>query len=458
MTGFRWTAAAVREALGLGDGAGDADAAYAGVSTDSRTLEAGDLFVALEGDAFDGHDFVDQAVAAGARGVVLRRAVDVPDQVAIYRVEDTLVALGRLARFRRLALPARVVGITGSSGKTTTKELLKAAVGTRLRVHANRGNFNNRIGVPLTLLEAPEDAEVVISEMGTSLPGEIRALVEIGVPDVAILTTVAESHLEGLGTLQGVLEEKLDLLRGLRPGAVALAGDEPPILPDAVRSARPDARIVGTGDAADPADRPEDVRPDTQGRYTFRWHGAAVTLPAPGRHILQDALLALAAAEALGVPPEDAARGLAGMESRGMRGEERHIGPVLVVLDCYNANPQSTRAALDTLVMRAAKGPRIAILGSMLELGHETDALHERVLNYALAVGLDRVVATGAFATAAPDRNDPALIRAEDPEDGFRAVQDDLEEGAVVLLKASRGVALERLLPVMERALTGEGG
>jgi UDP-N-acetylmuramoyl-tripeptide--D-alanyl-D-alanine ligase len=458
VTAFRWTDAAVREALGLQDAPGDPSARYARVSTDSRTLEAGDLFVALEGTAFDGHDFVDQAVAAGARGVVLRRPLEVPSDVLTYQVEDTLVALGRLGRFRRLALPARVVGITGSSGKTTTKELLRAALAPGLRVHANRGNFNNRIGVPLTLLEAPEDAEVVISEMGTSVPGEIRTLVEIGVPDVAILTTVAESHLEGLGSLQGVLEEKLDILRGLPARGVALVGDIPSILPPAARDVRPDVRVLGTTDAADAAERPEAVRPDERGRYTFRWHGAEVVLPAPGRHILQDALLALAAAEALGVPAEDAARGIAAMEPGGMRGEERRIGSVVVVMDCYNANPQSTRAALDTLMMRVAQGPRVAILGTMLELGAESEALHERVLNYALAAGLDRVVATGAFAAAAPDRRDPALIRAEDPEAGLQAVLGDLTDGAVVLLKASRGVALERLVPVMERELAEEDG
>ncbi|MEJ2539551.1 MAG: UDP-N-acetylmuramoyl-tripeptide--D-alanyl-D-alanine ligase [Gemmatimonadota bacterium] len=232
MSRFRWSDASVRRALGLPAGETGGEGVYGGVSTDSRTLEAGDLFVALEGDSFDGHDYVDQAVAAGARGVVVRRELDVPDSVAVYPVPDTLVALGRLARFRRDALPARLVAITGSSGKTTTKEFLRAALADSLRVHANRGNFNNRIGVPLTLLEAPEDTQVVVSEMGTSGPGEIRALVEIGRPDVALLTTVAESHLDGLGDLDGVLREKLDIFHGLPEAGIAIAGDVPPLLPD----------------------------------------------------------------------------------------------------------------------------------------------------------------------------------------------------------------------------------
>jgi UDP-N-acetylmuramoyl-tripeptide--D-alanyl-D-alanine ligase len=470
---FRWTDSAVRVALGLPeepaaevasafDGERPAaeareEFAFTGVSTDSRTLEAGDLFVALEGESFDGHEYVDQAVAAGARGVVVHRAVSVPPSVVTYMVDDTLLALGHLARFRRDALPARVVGITGSSGKTTTKEFLRAALETTLKVHANRGNFNNRIGVPLTLLEAPVGAEVVVSEMGTSGPGEIRALVEIGRPDVAILTTVAESHLEGLGSLEGVLREKLDIFHGLPESATAIVGDLPPLLPEAARASRPGVRVVGTTDQADEGSRPDEVSVDETGRYTFVWRGAGVTLPAPGRHMLQDAVLALVAAETLGVPPEAAARGIAGMRLEGMRGEERRIGPVTVVLDCYNANPQSVRAALDTLAIRAADGPRVAVLGTMLELGDESGALHDRVLNYALSVGLDAVVATGAFAEAAPGRDHPALIRAVDPEEGWGRVRDRLADGGLVLLKASRGVALERLVPVLKRDLGEEG-
>lgn len=457
MTAFRWTDAAVREALNLPSDPGFEGRTFARVSTDSRTVEAGDLFLALEGGNFDGHEYVDQAVGSGAEGVVVHRRVDVPDGTPVYRVPDTLTALGQLARLRRERLPARVVGITGSSGKTTTKEFLRAALQGTYRVHANRGNYNNRIGVPLTLLGAPLDTEVVVSEMGTSGPGEIRALVEIGRPDVAILTTVAESHLEGLGSIEGVLREKLDIFHGLPEAGTAIVGDEPSLLSDAAPRVRPGVLIVGTTDRADPDCRPDDVQVDEAGRFSFDWDGVRVTLPAPGRHMLQDALLALVAARTLGVDAESAARGIAAMRPGGMRGEERRIGPVTVILDCYNANPQSTRAALDTLALRAADGPRVAILGSMLELGEESEALHDRVLNYALSVGLDRVVATGDFAQAAPRRTSSTLIRARDPEQGWVELREEVRDGGLVLLKASRGVALEKLVPVMERDL-GEGG
>ena len=456
MTGFRWTDSAVREALGVSRSGSVAGTVFTRIATDSRTLEAGDLFLALEGSSFDGHEYVDEAIAAGALGVVVHRPVDAPEAVLVYEVPDTLVALGQLARFRREHLPAQVVGITGSSGKTTTKEFLRAALGETLRVHANRGNYNNRIGVPLTLLEAPVDAQVIVSEMGTSGPGEIRALVEIGRPDVAILTTVAESHLDGLGSIEGVLREKLDIFHGLPETGTAIVGDEPALLAEAISSARPDALVVGTTDRADPDCRPRDVEVDEGGRFSFRWEGSEVTLPAPGRHMLQDALLALVAARTLGVSPESAVRGIAEMRPEGMRGEERKIGPTTLILDCYNANPQSTRAALDTLPLRAADGPRVAILGTMLELGQESDALHDRVLNYALSTGLDRVVATGDFAEAAPDRETERLIRARDPEEGWAEVRDLVARGGLVLLKASRGVALERLVPLVERELGEE--
>ena len=209
---FAWTDEAIRAALAL-EGPPRAERSYTGILTDSRSIQGGELFVALEGERFDGHEFVAAALEAGCRGAVVSRDVSVPDGAVLYRVPDTLVALGDLARYRRLALPARVVGVTGSVGKTTTKELLAAALGSTLRVHATPGNLNNRIGLPLTLLAAPTDAEVVVAEMGTNEPGEIACLAAIARSDVAVVTTVGESHLEKLGSVEGVLEEKLDLVR-----------------------------------------------------------------------------------------------------------------------------------------------------------------------------------------------------------------------------------------------------
>ncbi|UCC26538.1 MAG: UDP-N-acetylmuramoyl-tripeptide--D-alanyl-D-alanine ligase [Gemmatimonadales bacterium] len=451
---FAWTDEEVRAALGLeGGSAGE----YPGISTDTRALGPGELFVALTGERFDGHAFLAAAAAAGARGAVVSQAVEPPEGMVLYRVEDTLVALGDLARHRRIAMGARVVGITGSSGKTSTKDFTRGALAGHFRVHATRGNRNNRVGLPLTLLEAPEDAEVIVAEMGTSEPGEIRELVRIGLPDVGVVVTVSESHLDCLVDLDGVMTEKLDMIRGLAPEAVGLVGDTPESLPRSAREIRSDVRVAGLSTGSDPELRPCRLQVDSRGRYRFAWRGEVVSLRVAGRHMAYDAVIALAIADILGVPADLAAEGVSSVRATGMRGEERRVGAVRLLIDCYNANPQSTRAALDALAARTGNGPRAVILGTMLELGSRAAALHDEVLDYALSLGLDLVVATGAFATALPGRSGATLIRAEDPGEGYRAVLPVLRQGGVLLLKASRGVALERLIPALETELLGGG-
>jgi UDP-N-acetylmuramoyl-tripeptide--D-alanyl-D-alanine ligase len=451
---FEWSDAAVRRALEL---PGAADAVHVRVCTDTRSAEKGDLFVALNGPNFDGHDFLEAAAAAGASGAVVSHDVPVPSGMVQYHVDDTLVALGRLARFRRDALPAQVVAITGSSGKTSTKDFTRAALAETFRVHATTGNLNNRVGVPLTLLEAPAEAQVLVVELGTSEPGEIAALTAMTRPDVAAVITVSESHLDQLVDLEGVVREKLDLLRGLEPGAVGVVGDVPDFLPERARKILRDVRVAGLTDSADPDLRPSRLTVDSAGRYGFRWQGAEIRMEVAGRHMAYNAVLALALARILGVPAEAAARGVSSVSTTTMRGEIVEAGPLSVVVDCYNANPQSTRAALDTLASRAGEGRRIAFLGTMLELGTGSDTLHGEVLDYALDRGLDLVVATGDFADALPDLKDPRLVRFADPEAAYQRVLPILREGGTLLLKASRGVRLERILPRLEEDLSGAG-
>jgi len=449
MTGpsFAWTDRAVRDALGLKHHAAS-DVEFTGVSTDSRTTREGELYVALEGDRFDGHDFVADAVAAGARGAVVSRQVTEAGRVTMYAVEDTLEALGALAGHRRRALPARVVGITGSVGKTTTKDLAAAALAPSLRVHVTRGNYNNRIGLPLTLLGAPVDTQVVMAEMGTNEPGEIAILASIAAPDVGVVTTIGESHLEKLGSVKGVLEEKLDLLRGLAPFGQAVVGDEPPELAYGARRVVRGVRVAGWGEDADSDLRPEQVEVDHWGHHGFAWRGSRVSLGIPGRHVVTNALLALAVAEAEGVEPEEAASGISTVRSGGMRGEICRIGNLTLLLDCYNANPPSVRAALDLLEAYGDAARRVAILGSMLELGPQSPQLHRAVLADALGRGLDLVAATGEFARAARDMGATAgkdIVLHDDPEAAYALLRDRLEGDETILLKASRGVALERL-------------
>ncbi len=454
MSAFAWTDAAVRDALGLRTDLAEEDVRFGAVSTDSRTIGDGDLYVALVGDRFDGHDFVADALARGARGAVVSKPVagEHPD-ARLYPVSDTLEALGALAAHRRRALRVPVVGLTGSVGKTTTKDLTCAALEGTLRVHATRANLNNRIGMPLTLLATPDDAEVVVLEMGTNEPGEIGKLASVARPDVGVVTTVSESHLERLGSLEGVLEEKLDLLRGLAENGRALVGDEPAMLVEGARRIRTVVRVAGWSERADEDLRPRDVEVDHWGAYSFAWHGQRVTLGIPGRHSVANALLALAIADLLGVPARAAARGVSGAKPRSMRAELRRIGDLTVIVDCYNANPQSVRAALDLLEAQAEASSRVAMLGTMLELGEASDQLHRDVLDDALGRDVDLVVATGAFAVAAravEELDADRVVTAPGWREAYPALRARLDGHEVILLKASRGVAMEGVLPLLE--------
>ncbi len=476
-TEFRWTVAAVREALGLSAVASpdDLDHVFHAISTDSRIVADGDLFVALEGPSFDGHDFVLEAANRGAAGAVVRRIPGtIHEGFLLFPVPDTLAALGALAHHRRLRLPARVVAVTGSSGKTTTKEMLRAALAGSMRVHATSANLNNRVGVPLTLLGAPGDADALVVEVGTSEPGEIAALRAVVHPDVAVITTVGASHVEGLGGIEGVFREKLSMFEALPATTVLVTGDEPAELAERARAAAPGHPLVVTGlsDRADQRWRGRRVEVDPDGRWKVAIPGGSFDAPVPGIHGARCALLALAVADLLGVAPDAARAGLAETRLPGLRSEIRRLPGGVVLADCYNANPQSTRAALAWLATIPSKGPRIAVLGSMLELGADAPEHHRSIVHELRAGafgghGIDVVVAVGDFAEAAADARRVAETETQAPQGAprFLAVREvpevparlvpHLAPGATVLLKGSRGMALERLLPVLEAHMGG---
>jgi UDP-N-acetylmuramoyl-tripeptide--D-alanyl-D-alanine ligase len=464
MTPFDWTSIAVRDALQawdlLGDVRGD-DRRFTGVATDSRTIGAGELFVALRGERFDGHEFVRSAVQAGATGVVVDTAA--PASVTegldaqVFVVGDTLRAYGALARARRDRIDVPVVAITGSSGKTTTKELLRSAIGAHTKVHATAANLNNRVGLPQTLLATPIDVDAVVLEAGTSEPGEIAALAEIADPDVAVVTTVGEAHLEKLGSFRGVLEEKLDLVRGMRELGTAFVGESPDILPATADEIDRRVKTVGFGPTASPDARGDLMSPDEEGHFAFRWRDRTVRMSLPGRHVALDALIALAVVDHLGYPVERAVEGVARFTGGPLRDELRAIGALTLVADCYNSNPQSARAALDALAARRVHGPKVAFLGTMREMGDREAGGHRDVLAHAAELPLDILVATGAFAAATESLELPfEVIVATSPEAAYAplcpmlADAIDRDGGATVLLKASRGVALEALIPRFE--------
>lgn len=449
-----WTHAAVCAALGIGTAAGMEDVQFASVSTDTRALESGALFVALRGDRFDAHDYLAQAVEAGATGAVVHRIPeDAPASLHYYVVDDTLRALGRLGRFHRRRMGWTVVAVAGANGKTTTKDLLRAALSVRYRVHATGGNFNNLVGAPLTLLGAPDDTEVVVSEIGTNLPGEIAQLAAIVEPDLAVITSIAAEHLEGLGDLDGVLREETSLLPWLPASGVVVVPDDPTSLAARARSLAPRVLVVGPSDAAAPEYRARDIALGATGEVTFAWGDHTAALQLRGRHNVNNALLALAIARELDVDAAAASAALAALQPARMRGEFHHMGELTVIADCYNANPASVLAAIDLLVSLERGGDRVAVLGTMRELGAESDRLHAETAEQVAASTVDLIVATGDFAPAfAPHaaKLGDRLITAEDPLVAYERFGSALRGNEIVLLKGSRGVALERLLPKLQ--------
>lgn len=453
MSAFRWTDEAVRRALGLAGG--DPAVHYRGISTDTRTLRSGDLFVAIVGERFDGHDFVPHALAAGCAAVVSSRG-PAEGSVTVYRVPDTLKALGDLALHRRRRLDVPVVGITGSSGKTTVKDLAMGALGAALEPHGTAANRNNRVGVPLTILSTPDSADALVLELGTNEPGEIAELTRIARPTVGVVTTVSETHVEHLDDFQGVLAEKLDLLCGMQRSGRALVGDEPHELARAARRIHPDVSVSGWSRRADPELRAQDARLRDDGTYAFTWMGNPVSLRIPGAHNVYNALLGLTVARILAVDPARAATGVSAVAPATMRGEVRRLRDLTLLVDCYNANAAGVEAAVRTLGEMESPGRRIAVLGTMLELGERSAAIHCETLARVLREGIDRYVLTGAFAHAARCHKDERIDLVEGVEELAERLPGLARPGDTLLLKASRGIRLERAIPALESNYGGD--
>jgi UDP-N-acetylmuramoyl-tripeptide--D-alanyl-D-alanine ligase len=449
-----WTEAAVTAALGISARADDEQVSYTGVSTDTRALRGGELFVALRGENHDAHDYLQQAHDAGAAGAVVERVpAGAPDGMRYYEVDDTLAALGLLGRARRRRINARVCAVAGSNGKTTTKDLLRAALSPRYRVHATTGNLNNLIGAPLTLLAAPDDAEVIIAEIGTNAPGEIGRLSAIVEPDAAVITGISAEHLEGLGDLQGVLREETSVLPWVPAHGVVVVSDDPAMLAERARRLHPAVQVAGLTERADADLRGADVELDDEGRVSFRWGSHTVRLELRGRHNARNALVALGVARAWGVPEDEAISALQALQPPKMRMEIHRVGELVVIVDCYNSNPASVHAAVDMLSSMPKRGGRVAVLGSMLEMGPRSGEIHREVASEVAEHDFDFVVATGDFADAfGPHRAalGSRLITAPDALDAWEPLSAVLTGNEVVLLKGSRGVALERLLPRFE--------
>ncbi len=438
-----WTLDMVAKALGFGP---EGPRRLRRIVSDSRTLEPGDVFVALRGENFDGHDFLPEVVARGAGAVVvsaLRREARLG--VPIYEVPDTLVALGQLAHHWRSVWGRTVVAVAGSNGKTSTKDLIAAALSTRFAVHATTANLNNRIGVPATLLAVPPGAELAVIELGTSLPGEVAILRDVALPDIVVVTCVAEEHLEGLGDIAGVLREETAAYRG---ADVAIA---PADQPEIATAGRMQARQTVTAGIEDGDVRASSWQLNDDGTGSLVVEGITVNPPLRGVHNLRNTMLALAAARACGVSMEDAARGIGSMQLPKMRSAWHELGRAVLINDAYNANPGSTRAAIELLRSVPGGRQRVAVLGTMRELGPRSAEYHDEMARLALDCA-DVVAGVGDFATALrqmPPGN-AAVVTATDVDELWEVLEPHLAADALILLKASRGMRLERLVPRLE--------
>jgi UDP-N-acetylmuramoyl-tripeptide--D-alanyl-D-alanine ligase len=453
----------MREILQATDGvpiAGEGGRVFTGVSTDTRSLREGDLFVALRGERFDGHGFLGAAVRAGAAGVVVDRDLS-PETIrelgsaAAVRVEDTLTALGRIARSwrRRFALP--VLAITGSAGKTTTKEMAATILAKTKRVLKTEGNFNNLVGLPLTLLGLREEHEAAVLELGTNRPGEIAALTWIAGPDVGVITNVGPAHLEGLRSLEAVAEEKVDLFRFLpENGAAVINIDDERIrrLAETIRRRR---ITFGMGKDADVSAGNVRHGEDRNVRFHLRIQGIDMdlTLPVAGEHNVYNALAAAASCSVLGADIEQIRQGLADFKPvAGRMSIVRLKNGACVIDDTYNANPASVEEALKTL--RALRGAcrSAVVMGDMLELGDSAASWHEQVGGFLADSGADaiflrgklsREVAAGALERGF-DRNRIFLF--EEVDEIASELNARIAAGGWVLVKGSRRMKMEEIV------------
>lgn len=434
-----------------------------GASTDTRTLAPGQVFIALRGERTDGHRHVAEAVAKGASMVV----VDRPEpsfaslRVPVLAVADSTAALLRLgAAYRRTLESTRVIGVGGSNGKTTTVRLVAAALGAGLRGTSSPRSFNNAIGVPLTLLGGKRSDQFLVCEIGTNAPGEIAPLALAAAPDIAVITSIGREHLEGLGSLEGVLREEVSLLSGLREGGLAVLNADAPGLVEAARPmlAGQRATMVTFGEAASADLRIGDVSQTPDG-VSFMLNGRQrLRLGLLGAHNAWNAAAAFAVARRLGVEPGVIAGALEAAAGPPMRLERRVVRGVTFINDAYNANPESVLAALRAFGEAYGRSPsrRVVVLGDMLELGDAAPASHREVGIAAGGCGwIDLLVTVGVHsaATARAARGLLGATRVAEVEaadaGGISRAAGLLRPGDVVLLKASRGVALERVVDLV---------
>ncbi|MBN2655021.1 MAG: UDP-N-acetylmuramoyl-tripeptide--D-alanyl-D-alanine ligase [Nitrospirae bacterium] len=430
---------------------------FSGISTDSRTASAGDLFIPLCGDKFDGHDFLADALKS-ASGAIVSRAyaeksgLDFTGRTIIV-VEDTLRALHDLAHARRSAFSGPVVAVVGSNGKTTTKEITSAVLGARFRVHRTSGNFNNHIGMPLTILKMDSSTEALVLEMGTNRPGDINELCSIALPDTAVITNIGFEHIEGFGSINKVRESELEIMPFIKT-AIYNADDN--FLTEGVLS-RPAKNMLSYGIEAQTADvRAADIlfqKDGMQFRIIYRSESIDVWTKLPGLFNVYNCLAGAAAGISLGLPFQEVKKALENFEGVPMRCRIVERAGATFIDDVYNANPSSMAEAIKELSRRtrqaAESGQRrraVAVLGDMLELGYYGVEAHKNIGKLLDELGVELFIAVGPLMELAAQAFSGRSLLADTSEQAAEILKNELKQGDVVLLKGSRGMKMEMVL------------
>lgn len=437
------------------------DVSITGVSTDTRTIQKGDCFFAIAGENFDGHNYVREAFAKGAACAVVERPVEGAGPVV--EVPDAIRALGDLARAYRRMNPFKVAALTGSVGKTSTRQIVHHVLGQHFRVHQASKSFNNNIGLPLTLLGAQPETQIIVAELGANHPGEIAYLTRIAQPDVALVTNAHPAHLEGFGDLATIVGEKLSIAEGLSPtGVLIINGDIEPLVAACRSKGRP-FRTFGKSDGVDY--RAQQIVCAALSS-TFTIAGTQIRLPLPGPGNVENALAAWAICDQFGVTLDAFAQAVATLSGVSMRAETLRVGSLTVLNDCYNANPASMKNALAMLHnLRAAddanRGRRLVfICGAMAELGSQTQTLHADLGRAVAEAGVDLLVTVGAppqtTARVAKEtaRHNLQTITFDDTLSVCNAMQEFVAPDDIILVKGSRTARLER---VVERLIKDRG-
>jgi UDP-N-acetylmuramoyl-tripeptide--D-alanyl-D-alanine ligase len=459
----RFSISQIAELAGASVSSGDGNISVARISTDSRTVKRGELFVALRGENFDGHKFVEAAAKAGAAGAIVETSWKgrASKSFAILRVPDTLRAYQNLAANYRKSLPLKVLAITGSNGKTSTKDFAAAVLGRRFKVTKTEGNFNNHVGLPRTMLEATSEDEVAVWEIGMNHPGEIGTLAKIAAPDIALITNIGVAHIEFMGSREAIAKEKGALADVIGPqGSVILNADDPF---SAGIAAHTRARVILAGTTAGSVTAGEITQSANGSDFTILEgaHRCRAQLPVPGLHMVQNALLAVAAGRVFGLSLEECASGLAAAPLTKARLQIKEVHGVQFIDDSYNANPESMKAALRTLVELDADGKRIAVLGEMGELGAESERGHREVGEEAATLGIDQLITIGEMggimARAAEKAGLEKSTTVGSTAEAAHLLGELAAPGDLVLVKGSRLARTERVLEEFAKDQSMEG-